>query len=237
MIESKAGHKKKRGALLVHEQLRNDILRMRLAPGSALDEVSLAERFEVSRTPIREALLLLSGEGLVQFLQNRTTIVSPLSLNNSGEYFDTLLVLARSVGRSAAAKASLKISDIDVQLAEAKQAASKMDVQTILQCHLHICRALSQTTGNMFLDKYYREALDGGIRTKLLHFFPNATPKEVMQSVTMVQHIVDCVLSGDTEGSDEAMRDLIIFEAGIVLRSLQPKYGATMDLGHIGAEL
>ena len=58
--------KSKRGALQVHESLREDILWLRIEPGSALDEVALAERFEVSRTPIREALLLLSGEGLGQ---------------------------------------------------------------------------------------------------------------------------------------------------------------------------
>ncbi|MCC0040259.1 MAG: GntR family transcriptional regulator, partial [Brucellaceae bacterium] len=72
----------RRGALQVYDALREDILWVRIKPGSALDEVRLAERFKVSRTPIREALLLLSGESFVQFLPNRTTVVAPLLLNN-----------------------------------------------------------------------------------------------------------------------------------------------------------
>ena len=69
--------KHRRGSLQVYESMREDILWLRIDPGSAIDEVALAERFKISRTPIREALLLLSGDDLVKFLPNRTTIVAP----------------------------------------------------------------------------------------------------------------------------------------------------------------
>ena len=49
----------------VCETLRNDILTLELEPGAPLDETSLAARFNLSRSPIREALIRLAGEGLV----------------------------------------------------------------------------------------------------------------------------------------------------------------------------
>ena len=48
--------KAQRGAIQVYETLRDDILWLRIAPGSAIDEVALAARFDISRTPVREAL-------------------------------------------------------------------------------------------------------------------------------------------------------------------------------------
>ncbi len=47
-------------------QLADEIVRGSLAPGAALDETTLARRFEVSRTPVREAIRLLAASGLVE---------------------------------------------------------------------------------------------------------------------------------------------------------------------------
>lgn len=90
------------GALQVYDELREDILWLRIKPGATLDEVGLAARFKVSRTPIREAFLLLLGKNFVQFLPNRTTIAAPFLLNNLGDYMDTFLILSRGAVRSTA---------------------------------------------------------------------------------------------------------------------------------------
>ncbi|MFN4172160.1 MAG: GntR family transcriptional regulator, partial [Pseudorhodobacter sp.] len=60
------------GVKVVYEMLRDEILDLKLPPGSPIDEVQLAERFGMSRTPIREALVRLAGEGLVETLPNRS---------------------------------------------------------------------------------------------------------------------------------------------------------------------
>ena len=64
------------GVKMVYDILRDEILDLVLPPGSAVDEVQLAERFGMSRTPIREALVRLAGEGLVETLPNRSSMVS-----------------------------------------------------------------------------------------------------------------------------------------------------------------
>src|SRR3982751_3435625 len=78
------------GSQVVYSALRQAIIDLELDPGSALDEVSLSAQFRMSRTPIREALVRLAGEGLVTTLPNRTTIVTPIDFVRLPLYFDTL---------------------------------------------------------------------------------------------------------------------------------------------------
>ncbi|WP_163284470.1 GntR family transcriptional regulator, partial [Enterobacter hormaechei] len=56
--------------------IEDEIVQGRLPLGARLDEVQLAERFGVSRTPIREALIQLASTGLVETKPRRGTIVS-----------------------------------------------------------------------------------------------------------------------------------------------------------------
>src|SRR5262245_36244914 len=60
----------------VHEVLRRKVLTLELAPGAALSENELAATLGVSRTPVRESLILLADEGLVQVLPQIGSFVS-----------------------------------------------------------------------------------------------------------------------------------------------------------------
>jgi DNA-binding GntR family transcriptional regulator len=60
------------GVQTVYDQLRRDIIDLRLAPGEPLDETRLSQRFGMSRTPVREALVRLAADGLVTTVPNRT---------------------------------------------------------------------------------------------------------------------------------------------------------------------
>lgn len=64
----------------VYAMLRREIIEHRLKPNLRLSEASLCEKFNVSRQPIREVLLRLSGDKLVQIHPQRGSFVSPVSL-------------------------------------------------------------------------------------------------------------------------------------------------------------
>jgi len=64
----------------IHAALRRAIVDVALAPGAAIAEQDIAERFGTSRTPVREALLRLADEGLVDIRPQRGTFVARLSL-------------------------------------------------------------------------------------------------------------------------------------------------------------
>ncbi|MGA7805466.1 GntR family transcriptional regulator [Bradyrhizobium sp.] len=67
----------------VYESLRADILTCRLAPGDDMREQELAERYAVSRQPVREALLRLSREHLVTVQPRQGYRVNPISLSDA----------------------------------------------------------------------------------------------------------------------------------------------------------
>ena len=75
-------------AARIASQLRAEILHGDLAPGSKLAQVGLAERFGVSRIPVRDALAILAGEGLAQPLSNATAVVTRMSVEELQELYD-----------------------------------------------------------------------------------------------------------------------------------------------------
>jgi len=221
---------KRRGAVLVYETLRDDILWLNIAPGTAIDEVALAERFSVSRTPIREALLLLQGEWLVQFLPNRTSIVAPLSLNNAAQYFDSHLMLARMAAHSAARSGMAKKPELLAHVSAFRKAVEREDHRAALRASLALKRDLTGLSDNIFLGRYFGHSLDSGIRTNIVYYFPNASRAELDHASDTHEALIDAVVTGDAEASDRVMRDLVRQEIDIVLRSLQPSYGDRMEI-------
>ena len=90
------------GVKMVYDLLRDEILDLVLPPGSPIDEVQLAERFKMSRTPIREALVRLAGEGLIDTLPNRSTMVANIDFLNMHTFFDALVLMYRVTTKLAA---------------------------------------------------------------------------------------------------------------------------------------
>lgn len=67
-----------------------DIASGKLAPGARLEEAALAERFHVSRTPVREALAQLASAGLVEMRPRQGAIVATLSLETILDMFEVM---------------------------------------------------------------------------------------------------------------------------------------------------
>jgi DNA-binding GntR family transcriptional regulator len=86
---------------VVAETLRNDITYGRIAPGSALRQEELAERFAVSRIPIREALRELERDGLVRVLPNRGAFVVRLSGDEILEITNLRILIERDLVANA----------------------------------------------------------------------------------------------------------------------------------------
>ncbi len=65
---------------LVYEELKKNIMLMKLKPGQAMSTQEMATKLNVSRTPVREAFLRLQSEGLVEMIPQRETMVSKIDL-------------------------------------------------------------------------------------------------------------------------------------------------------------
>jgi DNA-binding GntR family transcriptional regulator len=88
---------KSTGGSRTYEALKKLILSGKLSSGTDLDESDLVQRFEVSRTPVREALIRLSTQGLVTMLPNRGAKVSNLNFSDITDHLEIMDILTPSI--------------------------------------------------------------------------------------------------------------------------------------------
>ena len=90
----------------VADRLREQIFSKQLAPGSWLDEQSLADQFGISRTPMREAIKVLASEGLVTIKMRRGAYVTEVIRKDLEQIFTILSLLEGQAAKETAIKAS-----------------------------------------------------------------------------------------------------------------------------------
>jgi DNA-binding GntR family transcriptional regulator len=145
----------------VYKDIMQEIVNCKLPPGVTISELQFVERFQVSKTPIREALTALQKDGLVHYTPNRGFMVAPISIRDVQEIFEARIILETTLFRLALAN----ISDEDIVLLESlskvedeSNSPAELDVvmKTNEQFHLEIARI----AGNSRLFEYYRTLLN-----------------------------------------------------------------------------
>lgn len=165
------GRKRGSGVKMVYDLLRNEILDLKLAPGSPVDEVQLAQRFEMSRTPIREALVRLAGEGLIETLPNRSTMVSNIDLLNLGPFFDALVLLYRVTTRLAAQNHRPEdLTTIRIHHEDYAAAVAARDTSAMIATNAAFHAAISEAGRNPYFTGLFRRLLDEGRRILRLYY-------------------------------------------------------------------
>lgn len=226
-----AGPKRERGATTIYSSLREDILTLRLSPGSAVDEVDIARQFGLSRTPVREALFMLSGEGLVRILPNRSSIISPLTMENMNDYLDTLLILTRSIMVAAATKRGPEDGDRLRELLSAfQESIGQEDVFRIVFAQLDLLKGFSRVARNNFLGRFFPTCLDYGRRTMLLHYFPFVSSEELASVADTYSRLIEAVEAADAPACNEIVGEQINAVVRVVQRSLEPTIAESVDL-------
>lgn len=116
----------------VLSSLRQEIIAGRLLPGDRLVERELAERFGVSRVPVREAIRALVAEGFVHFETPRRTVVRRLTPNDVKELFELREALEVYAAGLAAARATPQdLAEVEELLDQAAAATEAGDAETI----------------------------------------------------------------------------------------------------------
>ena len=145
-----------------YAEIRRRIVELEYAPGLNLDEKSLVEELGMSRTPVREALIRLAGEGLIDLEKNKGAKVSELDLMTLQSIFEAGDLIERAYTRLAC----LRRDDQDLeQINEARlEFAADMKAENISAMvhsntafHLHIAAA---SRNKYFLDCYRRILAD-----------------------------------------------------------------------------
>ncbi|WP_128377779.1 GntR family transcriptional regulator [Streptomyces cavernae] len=145
-------------------ELRQDIIAGRLRPGDRLVERELAERFGVSRVPVREAIRALVGEGFVHFETPRRTVVRRLTPTDVKELFELREALeVYATGLAAARATPQALADLSMLLEEAAAATAVGDAEAITDINTRFHDRILAMAGNGLLISVM-DPVDGRLR-------------------------------------------------------------------------
>jgi DNA-binding GntR family transcriptional regulator len=192
----------------VYDTLRTEILALTLAPGQLLDETSLAERFDLSRSPVREALIRLAAEELVVTLPNRSTIVAPIDLASFPKYVDALDIAQRVTMRLAA---ELR-TDADLAMMASRQrkfeaAVKSGDHLAMSETNKDFHMAIAQAGRNPYFAAFYEKLLDQGRRMLHLHFEFLERTREGYLLTDEHHEMLAAIKAKDVERADKLAHD------------------------------
>lgn len=160
------------GVQTIYESLKQSIVELRLEPGAPLDEVTLAARFEMSRTPVREALVRLAAEGLVTQLPNRNTIVAPIDFGRLPVYFEALTLMYRVTTRLAAAgRTERHLVAMRRFQALYTEAVGRDDVASMIGHNREFHATIAEAGGNPYFTGLFTRLLDEGRRILRLYYY------------------------------------------------------------------
>lgn len=199
VIERKRGE----GAKYVYEILRDNILDLVLPPGSPIDEIQLAERLSMSRTPIREALVRLASEGLVTTLPNRSTMVSNIDFLDLNSFFDALTLMYRVTTRLAAEyRTEEDLKTIRHHQVKFAAAVEKRDALEMIATNRDFHAAIAEAGRNLYFTGLFCRLLDEGRRILRMYYssFGDQLPKRYV-----IEHdqIVEAIEAKDIAKADQ----------------------------------
>lgn len=159
------------GVKFAYETLRDEILSLELPPGAVLDETSLAERFGMSRSPVREAIIRLAGDDLVVTLSNRSTVVAPIDVQSFPKYVEALDIAQRMNTRLAAElRTDQDLTAIARRQGEFVSAVHKGEHLAMSEANKNFHMAIAVAGRNPYLTAFYDRLLNQGRRMLHLHF-------------------------------------------------------------------
>lgn len=181
-IKKPAKQQRGHGASRVYTKLKEDILRLNIAPGELLDETGISREFKLSRSPVREAMVRLASEGLIKTLPNKSTIVAPLKIEEFSGYIDALDLVQRITTRLAAKLRTLhQLESIKRCQAAFEHAVKTHDVLGMIESNHDFHVAISDAAQNRYLSEFNSRLLEEGRRYLRLYFrsFNDTLPPEL----------------------------------------------------------
>lgn len=198
------------------ERLRTLIVDGTLEPGIKVPERDLCEQFQVSRTPMREALKVLAADGLVTLTPNRGAWVSKLTLPELEEVFPVMGALEALSGELACARIS------DKQIAAVRKLHDRMvshyragELDDYFAVNQQIHEAILEAADNDTLSAQYRSL---STRIRRARYVANMTAERWAQAVEEHEQILSALEDRDAPRL-----------AGILRKHLRNKFATVKD--------
>lgn len=187
---------------LVADSIESFILSGELAPGVKLNEVALAERFRVSRGPLREAFRLLEESGLIYQEKNRGVFVRVVELSEAAELYEVRAGLDATAGRLLAGRINAEQLAALRHFTEKMKSVDNNDVEQFHILNLDFHDEIIAMTGNRTLTDTYRKLAKQLVLFRKRNLMaPMAIPHFAQEHSA----IVDMLEQGNAIGCAEAL--------------------------------
>ena len=190
----------------VYDDLRAAIIGGEYAPGERLRAEALAARFGTSRTPVREALMLLQGDGLVEIEPRRGAVVRSFDPADLVDLYEVRALLeARAAGLAAAriAPADLALLEATCERVESLTGNSARTIDTLIATNEDFHRILIEAAGSPRLSAALRTV--AGIPRPFKTVFWNDASARA-RSLAAHREIIAGLRAGSSDRAESAMR-------------------------------
>lgn len=198
------------------QALRSAILNGRLRAGTRLRQTDLADQLAISRTPIREALVRLQDEGLVELLPGGGVRVKLLALDEAVELYDLREVLDGLAARLAARHAdAASLARLERALDRMARCLERDDPNQWFPAHVSFHDEIFRSSGHRRL-----QSLSSVVKLSIRHFHPLLlqTPHRLADAYREHHAIFEALAARDGEQAERLARAHIANAKEIVLK-------------------
>jgi DNA-binding GntR family transcriptional regulator len=192
-----------------YETLRNvieqAIISGELAPGTRLEEQELAERFNVSRTPVRETLRLLEASGLIEMRARQGAVVATLTIPKLIEMFQVMAELEGLCARNVSRRVSpARLREMETAHKTCVDAVAANDPEGFYEANRVFHELIYTASNNQFLEEMTRS-----LRNRVAPYRRYVTyqPGRMMESLDEHARVLVAIRKGDGDAAHAAMRE------------------------------
>ena len=191
--------------LQVADRLRDQIYQHELIPGDAIDEMALCERFGISRTPLREALKVLSSEGLIELIPRRGSFVRSMDIDELNELFPVMAVLEGLCAREAVENCtSQDLQKLKKMHEKLEGFVKEANIDAYYEQNFVFHQAVQDLSGNKWLQR-----IIGDLRKvlRLARHMQLTIPGRLEQSLEEHRQIMQAFIKQDPDLADHNMQN------------------------------
>jgi DNA-binding GntR family transcriptional regulator len=190
-----------------YQQLRDEIVRWEFQPGAHLNEVRLAQRLSVSRTPLREAVQRLARDGLVTITPGRGALVAQLALQDVVHLFQMREALEPYAARLCARNSDRReFGELRAAFEHQRDVFEKeLPPQSDYAEYYALIKRMDTATDEGSANPYLRESLER-LRTHLQRLRQIAKRRPPRMAQTVAEHLAICaaICDGDETAAAQA---------------------------------
>jgi DNA-binding GntR family transcriptional regulator len=210
----------------VASQLRAYIFDGQLRPGSFIDEVTLCELWSISRTPLREALKVLTAEGLVRHEPRRGCFVNEVTEQDLDDIFPVIALLEGRCAHDATVNATpADVQALEVWHQRLKKHADAGRINDYYDANFAIHEALIQLANNKWLAQTIADLRK---ILKLARLQQLHAPGRLKQSLKEHLAVFAALKSGDAAGAEVAMKNHLLQQREALRELASNKRGSVL---------